>query len=47
MKSIDGPRAVVRSGYLPEREVIKAIGPVAVKVLKIRDRSGSALHSRP
>jgi putative transposase len=40
VKSIDGRRAVVRNGYLPEREVVTAIGPVTVKVPKVRDRSG-------
>jgi len=44
VKSIDGRRAVVRNGYLPEREVVTAIGPVTVKVPKVRDRSGSGIH---
>ena len=35
-----GRRAVVRNGYLPERQVLTGIGPVAVKVPKVRDRSG-------
>ena len=43
VKTLDGRRAVVRNGYLPEREVVTAIGPVAVKVPKIRDRSGSGV----
>ncbi|MGF6978211.1 transposase-like protein [Paraburkholderia sp. JPY465] len=42
VKSIDGRRAVVRNGYLPEREVVTAIGPVTVP--KVRDRSGSGIH---
>ena len=44
VKSIDGRRAVVRNGYLPEREVVTAIGPVPVKVPKVRDRSGSGIR---
>ncbi|MEM5373444.1 IS256 family transposase, partial [Paraburkholderia azotifigens] len=44
VKSIDGRRAVVRNGYLPEREVITAIGPVTVQVPKVRDRSGSGIR---
>jgi len=44
VKSIDGRRAVVRNGYLPEREVVTAVGPVTVKVPKVRDRSGSGIH---
>jgi putative transposase len=38
-----GRRGVVRNGYLPEREVLTGIGPVAVKVPRVRDRtSGEA-----
>ncbi|MGF6971952.1 transposase-like protein [Paraburkholderia sp. JPY465] len=44
VKSIDGRRAVVRNGYLPEREVVTAIGPVTVQVPKVRDRSGSGIR---
>ena len=35
-----GRRAVVRNGYLPEREILTGIGPVAVRVPKTRDRAG-------
>ncbi len=38
---IDGRRAVVRKGYLQEREILTTVGPVAVQVPKVRDRSGS------
>jgi hypothetical protein len=30
--TLDGRQAVVHNGYLPEREVVTAIGPVLVKV---------------
>ena len=42
-----GRKAVVRNGYLPEREVQTGIGAVPVKVPRVRDRSGSgiAFHS--
>ncbi|MGF6371937.1 transposase-like protein [Paraburkholderia sp. RAU6.4a] len=43
VKTLDGRRAVVRNGYLPAREVVTAIGPVPVKVPKVRDRSGSGV----
>jgi transposase-like protein len=43
VKTLHGQRAVVRNGYLPEREVLTAAGPVAVKVPKVRDRSGSGV----
>ncbi len=41
-------RAVVRNGHLPQREVLTGIGPVAVQVPKVRDRSGegAVFHSR-
>lgn len=41
--TIDGRQAVVRNGYLPERDILTAGGPVAVKVPKVRDRSGSGV----
>lgn len=34
-----GRAAVVRNGHLPEREVLTAIGPVAVRVPKVRSRT--------
>jgi transposase-like protein len=43
VKTLHGQRAVVRNGYLPEREVLTAAGPVAVKVPKVRDRSGAGV----
>ena len=36
---IDGKRAVVRNGYLPQRQVQTGLGNVDVKIPKIRDRS--------
>ena len=50
VKVVGGRRAVVRNGYLPERQVLTAIGPVAVRVPKVRDlptctRSGWRRHS--
>ncbi len=33
-----GRRAVVRNGYLPEREILTGVGPVPVKVPKVRSR---------
>jgi putative transposase len=43
VKTLHGQRAVVRNGYLPEREVLTGAGPVAVQVPKVRDRSGSGV----
>ncbi len=44
LKLADGRQAVVRNGYLPERTIQTGIGDVAVKVPKVRDRSGSGIH---
>lgn len=33
-----GRRVVVRNGYLPEREILTGLGPVLVKVPKVRSR---------
>src|SRR5260370_351330 len=43
VKTMHEQRAVVHNGYLPEREVLTAAGPIAVKVPKVRDRSGSGV----
>lgn len=43
MTTLDGRWAIVRTGYLPERDVVTAIGPVTVQVPKVRDRSGSGI----
>jgi hypothetical protein len=41
--TLSGKQAVVRNGYLPERDVLTSAGPVAVRVPKVRDRSGTGL----
>jgi len=41
---LQGRHAVVRNGYLPEREVQTGIGAVRVKVPRVRDRSGSGIR---
>ena len=37
----DGKAAIIRNGYLPERDIQTGIGPVPVKIPKVRDRSGN------
>lgn len=37
----DGKAAIIRNGYLPERDIQTGIGAVPVKIPKVRDRSGS------
>src|SRR5512133_1977703 len=44
VRTLAGKKAVVRNGYLPERDVLTAAGPVAVKVPKVRDRSGTGVR---
>jgi transposase-like protein len=41
--TLGGRRAVVRNGYLPEREIQTTIGAVPVRVPKVRDRSGTGV----
>jgi hypothetical protein len=43
VKMLGGRRAVIRNGYLPEREVVTAIGQITEQVPKVRDRSGSGV----
>ena len=40
LRDEEGRRRVVRNGYLPERQVQTGIGPVEVKVPRVRDRRG-------
>jgi len=42
-KDEQGRQVIVRNGYLPEREIQTGLGPVKVKVPKVRDRSGSGV----
>jgi putative transposase len=39
-----GRQAIVRNGYLPEREVQTGIGAVRVQVPRVRDRSGAGVR---
>jgi len=43
LKNEQGHQQVVRNGYLPEREIQTGIGPVTVRVPKIRDKSGQGI----
>ncbi len=43
VSDLEGRKAVVRNGYLPEREIVTALGPVPVRIPKVRDRSGSGV----
>jgi putative transposase len=38
-----GRQSVVRNGYLPERKIVTGVGNVAVKIPKVRDRSGGGI----
>ena len=45
-RTVDGRAAVVRSGYHPERAVQTGIGPVTVKVPKVRAKDGKPVTFR-
>ena len=45
-RDVDGRAGVVRNGYQPEREIQTGIGPVTVKVPKIRSRDGTPVSFR-
>ena len=36
----DGNAVVVRNGHLPERDLQTGLGPVTVKILKVRSKAG-------
>ena len=40
---LTGRQAVVRNGYLPERDILTGLGPVTVRLPKVRDRSKSGI----
>ena len=42
-KTGDGRQRVVRNGYQPEREILTGVGPVKVKVPKVRSREGESV----
>ena len=39
-RAVDGRAAVVRNGFHPAREVLTGIGPVAIRIPKVRSRTG-------
>ena len=45
-RDASGRAAVVRNGYQPEREIQTGIGPVTVKVPKVRSRDGEPVSFR-
>jgi putative transposase len=40
-----GQRAVVRNGYLPERELVTGIGPIKIEQPRVRNRNGQKFSS--
>ncbi len=44
VRTVDGRSAVVRNGYLRELTVQSGVGDVAVKVPRVRDRTGSGVR---
>ena len=45
-RTAEGKMAVVRNGYLPEREIQTGIGPVTVQIPKVRSRPGEPITFR-
>jgi len=43
---VDGRAAVVRNGHLPERKVLTGLGPVRVRIPKVRSRTGEPVVFR-
>ncbi len=39
----EGRAAVVRNGYLPERQILTGIGPVTVRIPKVRSKTGEPI----
>jgi len=39
----DGKVSVIRNGYLPKRQILTGIGPVSVRIPKVRSKDGEAL----
>ncbi len=42
----DGKAAVVRNGYLPERDIQTGIGPVTVRIPMVRSKTGKPVAFR-
>jgi transposase-like protein len=45
-RTTDGRAGVIRNGYLPERELQTGVGPVTVRIPKVRARSGKPVTFR-
>jgi hypothetical protein len=45
-RTLSGKQAVVRDGYLPERDLLTGAGPVSVKVPNVRDRSETGVQCK-
>ena len=45
-RTVDGKAGVVRNGYLPERDLQTGVGPVTVRIPKVRARTGDAVTFR-
>lgn len=45
-RTVDGKAGVVRNGYLPQREIQTGLGPVTVKIPKVRAKTGEPVTFR-
>ena len=46
VRTDDGRAGVVRSGYLPERELQTGVGPVTIRIPKVRAITGEQVTFR-
>jgi len=44
VRDLRGRKAVVRNGHLPRRSVVTGLGPIGVKVPRLRDRAGQGIR---
>ena len=45
-RTVDGQAGVIRNGYLPERELQTGVGPVTVRIPKVRAKTGDPVTFR-
>lgn len=44
VRDLNDRKAVVRNGHLPQRSVLTGLGPIEVKVPRVRDRTGQGIR---
>jgi putative transposase len=44
VRELNGKQAVVRNSYFPKRAILTGLGPVVVKVPRVKDRTGQGIR---